>query len=66
MEKFKFKTSEAAEVKTGKIEAGCARYGLGRNTMRKVAEDANAVVRIGKCYLLNFTKLDKYMDDLSE
>ena len=54
------------EVRTGKIEQACIRYGLGRNNMRKVAEDANAVIRIGKCYLINFSKVDAYMDSISE
>lgn len=53
------------EIKTGKLEQGCMRYGLGKNTMRKVADDAGAVVRIGKCYLINFSKVDAYMDSLS-
>lgn len=55
-----------SEVRTGKIEQACMRYGLGKNTMRKVADEAGAVVRIGKCYLINFSKMDKYMDNLSE
>ena len=55
-----------SEVRTGKIEQACMRYGLGKNTMRKVADEAGAVVRIGKCYLINFSKVDKYMDNLSE
>lgn len=54
------------ELKTGKLEQACMRYGLGKNTMRKVADEAGAVVRIGKCYLINFSKMDKYMDNLSE
>lgn len=54
-----------SEIKTGKIEDACTRYRVGKNTMRKIAEDANAVVRIGKCYLINFTKVDAYMDALS-
>lgn len=53
------------EPKTGKIEQACLRYGLGKNTMRKVAEDAGAVIRIGKCYLINYDKVDDYMDYLS-
>ena len=57
---------EIAGVKTGKIEQACARYGLGRNTLRKTAEDAGAVIRIGKCYLINFSKVDDYMDSISE
>ncbi len=55
-----------SEIKTGRIEQACARYGLGRNTMRKVADDADAVIRIGKCYLINFSKVDDYMDSISE
>lgn len=54
------------ETKTGKLEQACMRYGLGRNTMRKVADEAGAVVRIGKCYLVNFSKVDAYMDKISE
>ena len=54
------------EAKTGKIEQACLRYGLGKNTMRKVAEEAAAVIRIGKCYLVNYSKVDKYMDSISE
>ncbi len=54
------------ELKTGRIEQACARYGLGKNSMRTVAEEAKAVVRIGKCYLINFSKVDKYMDNMSK
>ena len=43
-------------VKTIKIEPAC---------LRKIAEDAGAVVRIGKSYLINVSKVDKYMDTLS-
>lgn len=56
---------ETPEVKTVKIEPACIRYGVGRNTMRKIAEDAGAVVRIGKSYLINVSKVDRYMDALS-
>lgn len=54
------------EMRTGRLEQACARYGLGHNTMRKVADDADAVIRIGKCYLINFSKVDDYMDSISE
>ena len=56
---------EVPQVKTIKIEPACMRYGVGRNTMRKIAEDAGAVVRIGKSYLINVSKVDRYMDSLS-
>ena len=54
------------EIKTGGIDEACTRYGLGRASMRKVAEDANAVIRIGKRYLVNFEKVDLYMNSISE
>lgn len=54
------------EVKTGKLEQACMRYGLGKNSMRKVAEEAAAVIRVGKCYLANYTKVDAYMDSISK
>lgn len=54
------------ELRTGKIEQACMRYGLGKNTMRKVAEDAGAVIRIGRSYLINFRKVDEYLDEISE
>ncbi|MDY4693346.1 MAG: DUF6462 family protein [Blautia sp.] len=54
------------ELKTGKLEQACMRYGLGKNTMRKVADEAGAAIKIGKCYLINFSKVDEYMDRMSE
>lgn len=50
------------DVKAGRIEQACQRYGVGRNTMRQIAEDANAVIRIGRIYLIDFPKVDQYMD----
>ena len=54
------------EIKTGRLDQACIRYSIGQNTMRQVAEDAGAVIRIGKRDLINFTKVDAYMDSLSE
>ena len=54
------------EMMTGGIEEACARYGLGKQSMRRVAEDAGAVIRIGKRYLVNFAKVDRYMNSISE
>ena len=53
------------DVKTGRIEQAWARYGVGRNTMRKIAEDSGAVIRIGRNYLINFEKVDAYMSAMS-
>ena len=40
------------EMKAGKIDRACQRYDLGRNTMRRIAEAAGAVIRIGRIYLI--------------
>ena len=51
---------------SGKIEEACARYGFGKNTMRRVAEDAHAVIRVGRCYQVNFEKVDAYLNAIAE
>lgn len=51
--------------KTGRINEACARYGVGLGTMRKIAEDSQAVIRIGRTYLINFDRVDRYLDNLS-
>lgn len=53
------------EQKSGTLEQAGTRYGFGRNSMRKIAEDAGAVIKIGKSVRVNFSILDKYMDALS-
>ena len=57
--------SNEIEQKSGTLEQAGLRYGFGRNTMRKVAEDAKAIIKIGKCVRINFTIMDKYLDSLS-
>lgn len=52
------------EIKLGRITDACQRYSLGKSSMRKIAEEAGAVVRIGRCYLIDFTKMDNYIDEL--
>lgn len=37
----------------------------GRNSMRKIAEDAGAIIKIGKSVRVNFTIMDNYLDALS-
>lgn len=59
------RTELGIDAKAGRIEQACARYGVGRNTMRQIAEQAGAVIKIGRNYLINFQKVDAYMDSLS-
>ncbi len=53
------------EQKSGTLEQAGIRYGFGRNSMRKIAKDAGAIIKIGKSVRVNFTILDKYLDNLS-
>lgn len=66
MKKRIVKNEFGIDTKTGRIEQACARYGVGRSTMRNIAKEAGAEIKIGKCYLINFSKIDSYMDSLSE
>lgn len=43
--------------KTGRIDQACERYGVGRSTMRRIAEESGAVVRVGRTYLINYSSL---------
>ena len=54
------------ESKAERIEQACARYGVGRTTMRNIAREAGAEVKVGKCYLINFSKVDAFIDSISE
>ena len=53
-------------AKSGRIEDACLRYGVGKNTMRSLANEAHAVMRVGRIYLINYSKMDAYMDTLTE
>ena len=42
--------------KSGRINQACMRY---------IAKEAEAEIKIGRCYLINFSKVDAYIDSLS-
>lgn len=58
------KAAEAGK-KTGTLEQAGIRYGFGRNSMRKIAEQAGAIIKIGRSVRVNYTIMDRYMDALS-
>jgi len=41
------------------------RYNLGLNLMRTTANDANAVIKIGKAYRINIKVMDTYMNSIT-
>ncbi len=57
--------SDAPKIKTMRVPEAAQRYSLGLETTKRLAEEAEAVIRIGKCYLINITKVDAYLDSMS-
>lgn len=53
------------DMRTGRIDDAMRRYGVGRDTMRKIAQAAGAEIKLGRSYLINFQKVDDYLDSLS-
>ena len=46
-------------------DEGGIRYRIGRNAFRKLAEEANAVVMLGRSRRSNVTIIDSYLDSIS-
>ena len=59
-------TTMTAETRCGSMAEAQARYSYGQATIRKIAEDAGAVIRFGRTVRYNFAKIDKYIDSISE
>lgn len=53
-------------IRVGTLREGQERYRYGRNTLLKIANECNAVIRIGKTIRLNFTRLDDYFENVGE
>lgn len=56
----------AEQMKSGSLQEACNRYGVGKANMRRIAEDAHAIIRIGKSVIVNYSLIDKYLDSISE
>ena len=57
---------EAVEQKYGRIEEAMKRYGLGRSSIRTLAKNAKAEIKFGRSYLINFKRVDEYLDSCSQ
>ena len=53
------------EVRTGRIQEAQKRYSLGRDTVRSVAKECGAVIKIGKICLYDFQRMDEYLSALA-
>lgn len=59
---MKIREPVSGEIKTGRIQEAMARYCLGRDTTKRIAAEAGAVIKIGKAWLCDFDKMDAYME----
>ena len=64
MSHLRVKDESPKEVVTGRIEEACRRYNIGKTTMRKLADDAKATLKIGRVVLINFKILDEYLIEM--
>ena len=53
------------EARTGRVKDTMQRYHVGRDTARKLAEDAGAVIKYGGIRLHDFEKIDNYLSQLA-
>lgn len=60
-----YRRSDGEEKKLLDIQTAMLRYCLGRDSVRRIAESAGAVVRIGNRILVNATKMDTFFDEVS-
>lgn len=42
------------------------RWPMGRKKLQRLAEDAGAIIRIGRLLYINVTIMDRYFDDITE
>ena len=47
------------------IEQACNRANVGKSTLRKLAQEANAVLKIGRIYRVDWKKLQKYLESFA-
>lgn len=48
------------------LERGCKeRWPMGRRKLKQLAEDAGAIIRIGRLLYVNVAIMDRYFDDIT-
>lgn len=58
----KRKIIETKTAVSGGIYEACARYGLGKISMKKLADEAGATIHVGRRVILHFGKIDAYLE----
>ena len=63
---YKRKSTNTCESQiTGRLNDACARYAVGKTTMRKIAKEAGAFIKVGSAALIHYGKVDKYLESLA-
>lgn len=60
------RTGTEVEIKCGRINDAMRRYGIGSGAMRQLAKAARAEIKLGRSYLIDFEKVDAYLETLSK
>ena len=60
------KEENTTPVFSGSVEDAKTRYGLGYNSVRALAEKADAIIKIGSRTIYNFNKIDAYLNNNSK
>lgn len=53
------------EPKYGRLKEAMARYSLGKTAMRRIADEAKGIRKVGGCVLYDYTRIDNYIDQAS-
>lgn len=57
----------AVKPKIIPLGQGCKeRWPMDRRTLQRLAEDAGAIIRIGRLVYVNVTIMDRYFDEISD
>lgn len=57
---------KGSEPKIIPLERGCKeRWPMGRKKLQQLAEDAGAIIRIGRLIYVNVSIMDRYFDDIT-
>lgn len=48
------------EQSTGRIPSASKRYDVSKNTMRVLAEQAGAIIKVGRIVLVDYKRMDEY------
>lgn len=57
------KEENSTPIFSGDVKDAQARYGLGYNSIRALAEKSGAIIKVGTRVIYNFNKIDAYLSE---